>query len=291
MNNQLERELERLASSQSLHNIQTAAKAIAAADTIFITAGAGIGVDSGLPDFRGNQGFWKVHPNYLEDGLTFADLANPKWFDRNPNRAWGFYGYRYQLYTDTLPHSGFQILSKWQNRAPKPGFVMTSNVDGHFQKAGFASHRVYECHGSIYYLQCPDNCKGKIWRLNSLDFEIDPVNLVATGQLPLCPDCGKVARPNILMFGDYYWLPDRSELQRQSLKEWQHKVLGRKIVTIEIGAGTSVGGIRNYGENMPGTLIRINPREAEGPAGTISINLPALIALETIDDQLTNMTG
>lgn len=289
MSSQLDRELQHLVLSQIQHNVQKAAKAIVAADTILITAGAGIGVDSGLPDFRGNQGFWKVHPNYLEDGLTFADLANPKWFDRHPNRAWGFYGYLYQLYSDTLPHSGFQILSKWQNRASKPGFVMTSNVDGHFQKAGFAADRVYECHGSIYYVQCSDNCKGRIWRLNALEFDIDPVNLLATGPLPFCPNCRKVARPNILMFGDCHWLPDRSELQRQCLKEWQHKVLGRKIVTIEIGAGSSVGGIRNYSENMPGTLIRINPREADGPEGTISIELPALVALEAIDKASTNI--
>lgn len=288
MRSKLDLELEGLVRRENPNKIQRAAKAIAAAETIFITAGAGIGVDSGLPDFRGNQGFWKIHPNYLKDGLTFADLANPQWFDRNPSMAWGFYGYRYQLYTDTLPHAGFQILSKWQNQAPKPGFVMTSNVDGHFQKSGFAANRVYECHGSIYYLQCTDDCRGRIWRLNSLEFEIDTINLLATGPLPLCPDCGKVARPNILMFGDWYWLSDRSDSQYESLLGWQDAVSGSKIVTIEIGAGSSVGGIRHYSENMPGQLIRINPRESEGPEGTISIEQPALTALKAIDDVLTN---
>ena len=42
--------------------VQLAAEAIAEAETILITAGAGMGVDSGLPDFRGNQGFWNLHP-------------------------------------------------------------------------------------------------------------------------------------------------------------------------------------------------------------------------------------
>ncbi|NOU12731.1 MAG: Sir2 family transcriptional regulator [Methylococcaceae bacterium] len=275
-------------SEQNSNNILLAAKTIKAAETLLITAGAGIGVDSGLPDFRGNQGFWKVHPNYLKEGLSFADLANPKWFDRDPHKAWGFYGYRYQLYRDTLPHRGFQLLKKWQDQRVTPGFVVTSNVDGHFQKAGFAAASVHECHGSIHYLQCAESCRNKIWTLDALTFDIDPVNLVARGKLPTCPNCGKVARPNILMFGDYYWLPDRADLQRQSLILWQQKIIDRNIVTIEMGAGSTIASIRNYSENMPGKLIRINPREAQGPKGTLSISLPALAALEAIDLALAN---
>ena len=51
------------------------------ADAIFITAGAGMGVDSGLPDFRGNEGFWKAYPVIRDFGYSFVDMANPKWFD------------------------------------------------------------------------------------------------------------------------------------------------------------------------------------------------------------------
>ncbi len=269
--------------------IQLAARAIAAAETILITAGAGIGVDSGLPDFRGNQGFWKIHPNYAEEGLTFSALANPRWFDTAPYRAWGFYGYRFQLYRNTQPHSGFQILKHWQNQATKPGFVITSNVDGHFQKAGFDSEQVYECHGSIQYLQCCTPCTRKLWKIDSLDFAIDPKNLLASGSLPICPECGEVARPNILMFGDYHWLANRADKQLENYYQWKESVEGCKQVTIEIGAGSSVGGIRNSSQNMPGTLIRINPREAEGPKNTISIPMTALAALEAIDAVLASL--
>ncbi len=263
--------------------IQLAARAIASAETILITAGAGIGVDSGLPDFRGNQGFWKIHPNYAEEGLTFSALANPRWFESAPYRAWGFYGYRFQLYQNTQPHRGFQILKRWQTQAAKSGFVMTSNVDGHFQKAGFASEQAFECHGSIQYLQCCKPCNRKIWKINSLDFVIDPQNLLASGSLPLCPECGGVARPNILMFGDYNWLDNRADQQMENYYQWKQSVEDYKQVTIEIGAGSSVGGIRNSSQNRPGTLIRINPREAEGPKNTISIPMTALAALEAID--------
>lgn len=183
-------------------SIYTAARAIAGAETLLITAGAGIGVDSGLPDFRGNQGFWNLYPAYAKQRLTFSDLANPMWFEAQPHRAWGFYGYRYNLYKDTEPHEGFGLLRKWQDSKPIPGFIVTSNVDGQFHKSGFNPERIYECHGSIHYLQCLFNCRERIWPANNLQIEVDQEQFLAIGRLPRCPDCGELARPNILMFGD-----------------------------------------------------------------------------------------
>ncbi|MBV5350352.1 NAD-dependent deacetylase, partial [bacterium] len=61
-------------------DIQRAAQVIAESESIIITAGAGMGVDSGLPDFRGSQGFWKVYPYYATLGLSFVDVASPELF-------------------------------------------------------------------------------------------------------------------------------------------------------------------------------------------------------------------
>jgi hypothetical protein len=52
-----------------MQTISQAARAIQKADAVLITAGAGMGVDSGLPDFRGDEGFWKAYP-------PFAALLN-----------------------------------------------------------------------------------------------------------------------------------------------------------------------------------------------------------------------
>ena len=65
-------------------SIQRAAAFIADAGALLIGAGAGMGVDSGLPDFRGDQGFWKAYPRYAELGLNFAELADPRWFKKIP---------------------------------------------------------------------------------------------------------------------------------------------------------------------------------------------------------------
>src|SRR6202000_33652 len=110
--------------------LERAAQAIQGADAFLITAGAGIGVDSGLPDFRGAEGFWKAYPVIAKLGLSFSQMANPSWFETDPALAWAFYGHRLNLYRRTVPHSGFQLLLRAAKQKPKGYFVFTSNVDG-----------------------------------------------------------------------------------------------------------------------------------------------------------------
>ena len=95
-----------------MDDVQRAAEAIAKAKALLVTAGAGMGVDSGLPDFRGDEGFWKAYPPFRELGLRFVDLASPGWFEDDPELAWGFYGHRLELYRRTVPHRGFEVLRR-----------------------------------------------------------------------------------------------------------------------------------------------------------------------------------
>ena len=92
--------------------IKKAAQLIHEADSLFIGTGAGMGVDSGLADFRGNHGFWKAYPKLGNAGIEFTEMANPMAFVKNPRQAWGFYGHRLNQYRQTKPHAGFDILEK-----------------------------------------------------------------------------------------------------------------------------------------------------------------------------------
>ncbi len=139
-----------------------AAAAIRGARALVVATGAGMGVDSGLPDFRGDQGFWNAYPVYERLGLSFVDAANPDHFDEDPAFGWGFYGHRLHLYRETVPHDGYRILRSWMDDLGLPAFAVTSNVDGQFQKAGFDPVRVHEVHGSIHHLQCTAPCSEEI---------------------------------------------------------------------------------------------------------------------------------
>jgi NAD-dependent SIR2 family protein deacetylase len=136
---------------------------IRATEALLISAGAGMGVDSGLPDFRGTQGFWRSYPAVAELGLSFEQMANAVWFQNDPCLAWAFYGHRLNLYRQTEPHQGFKQLLEMGSRMKHGCWVFTSNVDGQFQKAGYPLERMVECHGSIHHLQCSRPCGSEIW--------------------------------------------------------------------------------------------------------------------------------
>ncbi len=271
-----------------------AAGVIAEAEALLITAGAGMGVDSGLPDFRGNEGFWNAYPPYRKLGKGFVEMANPEGFSRDPAFAWGFYGHRLNLYRESEPHEGFETLRKWADEMPRGSFVMTSNVDGHFQRSEFSEDQIYEVHGSIHYLQCTRPCsRQEIWSAEDLHIEVDPETMRAAGSLPRCP-CGEIARPNILMFGDWSYLEKRNEVQRRRLQDWLAESADARIAIIELGAGTAVPTVRLFSEDVSLTnptarLIRINPREPELPGGQgISLSMGALSAISQIQCHLEN---
>lgn len=263
-----------------------AARALERARTLVITAGAGMGVDSGLPDFRGDQGFWKAYPMYERLGLSFVDAANPQHFAEDPPFGWGFYGHRLALYRATEPHAGFALLRRWIERFSLEWFVVTSNVDGQFQKAGFDEDRIAEVHGSIHHLQCTEPCSERIWP-NREDVPVDPATMRA-GHVPRCPRCGAVARPNILMFGDFGWIPDRTHRQQRRLDAFAREHVGEGTVVIEMGAGTAIPTIRHTSEQLGhhGLVVRINPREAQIDPPHVSMAAGALEGLTAIDRAL-----
>lgn len=273
--------------------ITRAARLMREADALVVCAGAGMGVDSGLPDFRGNTGFWRAYPALGRAGMSFADAASGENFKRDPRLAWGFYGHRLQLYRDTVPHQGFALLRRWAGAMPGGGWVFTSNVDGQFQKAGFAPDGVEECHGSIHHLQCARACRDAIWPASGVVPDVDEQACQWRGELPRCPHCGGVARPNILMFDDWDWNPARRQSQAARWQAWMRRLREQAFrpVVVEIGAGTAIGTVRHFAaavcrdfKDQGARLIRIDPREAEvGHALDVGLPMAALAALRAID--------
>ena len=263
-----------------------AVELIDAADALIVAAGAGMGVDSGLPDFRGNEGFWKAYPALARAKMDFTRIANPAAFHHHPELAWGFYGHRLNLYRQTIPHAGFQLLRRWGQTKPMGIAVFTSNVDGQFQKAGFTDSPINECHGSIHRLQCLEPCSDDIWPADDFSPLIDEDRCLLINEPPHCPKCGGLARPNILMFGDWGWLSDRSVRQEKSLDNWLWEA--SKPVVIEMGAGTSIPSVRHFSQRVlhqfKGRLIRINPRESAVPSSNeVGLATGALSGLSQLE--------
>lgn len=242
-------------------------------------------VDSGLPDFRGTSGFWRAYPALEKCEMRFQEIANLAKFTSAPKLAWGFYGHRLNLYRKTVPHKGFDSLARIGKTIPNGARVFTSNVDGQFHAAGYATEYVNECHGSIHYMQCLEACGNPVWSATDFLPIVDETTCTLLSELPTCPTCGGLARPNILMFADGNWDESRTKMQRSRLDAWLFR-LNRPVV-IEIGAGTATPTVRQFGADLGCPMIRINPTDATvGSRSNISISLGALDGITQIASAL-----
>lgn len=119
--------------------------------------------------------------------------------------------------------------------------------------------------------------------------EVDEDRCELVGPAPVCPSCGAIARPSIMMFGDDVWHEQPAADQEARLRRWLRGVT--RLVVIEVGAGTSIPSVRNFSHEMviehDARLIRINPREASVPRSLdVSIAAPALLPMLAIDRRM-----
>lgn len=293
--------------------ISKAADLVLNCNAILFTSGAGMGVGSGLGTFRGvAAGVWP--PLLKHRNLDFTDMSNPSWFckpegntvDHNTaNFGYAFWAYRYNAYASSEPHIGYKIAKQWSEMDHvKHSFSFTSNIDGHWIRSGWNESSIYECHGSIHYMQCVEQCSEDIWETNdALQLEVDPKTDCAIGPLPKCRNCQKLARPNVLMFGDYGFVPNRSDEQMDNYNKF-FKNLSEdcRILIIELGAGTAVPTVRQESQAIfkdskwAADFIRINPLKEHATIHssykqnpkkqTIELTLDALTALTLINNEI-----
>ncbi len=263
--------------------IEEAAQAVKSAEAIFITAGSGINVDSGLIK---SQNYSKSLISKLIK--TTDNIDHPIWFEKAPEKAWAYYGYLLNTFRQTKPHQGFYKLLELAEKKEFGYFIYTSNVDGQFQKAEFDDAFIEECHGSIHHFQCTRPCSSEIWDAMQEKVNVDLEIFEATGELPKCPNCGGIARPNILMFGDWNWISHRSNEQGNRLQKWLETInsLDAKLTIIEIGAGHAVPTVRlqsqRVSRSIKSTLIRINPKDFDVCEGAIGLPFGAIEGVNKI---------
>lgn len=267
--------------------MQEMQRVIDEADVVVITAGAGMSADSGVATFRGINGVAEAYPALKKKKVTYTSLTTQEMFNKNPKLAWAFHGHCFNVYKDTKPHDGyFKLLELVKQK--KDYFVVTSNVDGAFQKAGFNKDKVYEIHGRLYKFQC-NEC-GNVWEPHEhTKFDVDTDTFKLNSPLPKC-ECGGHARPNFMMFNDVGF--DKKETKEQSLRfnEFMHQYDkgDHKIAIVEFGAGESVPTIRMMGEYIHqkvkgATLVRVNPTDTAAPVDAVVIKAGALEAINRLE--------
>lgn len=118
---------------------------------VFLT-GAGISAESGIPTFRGADGYWTVgSKNYRAE-----ELATHEAFTRMPEEVWAWYLYRRAVCRAARPNAAHLALAELERAMPERFLLVTQNVDGLHLRAGSTLARTYQIHGNIDYLRCED---------------------------------------------------------------------------------------------------------------------------------------
>lgn len=143
--------------------------------------GAGVSVESGIPDFRSVDGLYNQKYDYNPETILSSTF-----FYNNPKEFYRFYKDK-MLCLDALPNDCHNYLAKLESSG-KLKAVITQNIDGLHQKAG--SKKVLELHGSIHRNTCLV-CGEK--------FDGDYIKN-SKGSIPLCDSCGGMIKPDVVLY-------------------------------------------------------------------------------------------
>lgn len=175
---------------------------LGATGRLLVITGAGLSADSGIPTFRGEEGYWrKGGRNYRPE-----ELATAAAFRRDSDLVWPWYLYRRSVCHAAQPNASHRALAALADALGPRMTLLTQNVDGLHLRAGSPGERTYEIHGNIDYARCARGCHPQRWPLPDAlrGFGKDEALDAATRALLRCPRCEGLARPHVLWFDETY---------------------------------------------------------------------------------------
>jgi NAD-dependent deacetylase len=254
---------------------------------VLVITGAGVSAGSGIPTFRGKDGYWR--------NLDPIKLATREAFARDPELVWQWYRERRQRIRNAQPNAGHEAIARLAQRADE-FLLVTQNVDDLHKRAGLANAEMVQIHGDIFTTLCSHcDCRAELCDADTSDnrnenglagarSSIGQIRQEQKGvAVPRCPECDALMRPGVIWFGEP--LPLR-ETQRVE------NYLQRDSCGVVIVAGTTAtfGYIIDWALRASprgGELIEVNPEETPlSRFATRSVRERAAVALPRIVDSL-----
>ena len=254
---------------------------------VLVLTGAGVSAESGIPTFRGKDGYWR--------NFDPAKLATPEAFARDPQLVWEWYRERRQRIRNAQPNAAHEAIARLAHHA-EDFLLVTQNVDDLHTRAGIPAQRMVQIHGDIFVTRCsrcefseegrggspepPDACvvQPTNGRLRSIaaTFERDL-------NVPTCPECQALMRPGLVWFGE--------QLSRNELERVEDFLVGEPCdVVIVAGTTATFGYIIDWALRASrdgAELIEVNPEETPlSRFATRLVREPAAIALPRIVEEL-----
>ena len=250
---------------------------------IFVLTGAGVSAESGIPTFRGKDGYWRnVDP---------TKLATPEAFARDPELVWEWYSERRKRIRNVQPNAAHEAIAKLARHADE-FLLVTQNVDDLHARAGMPNEKMVQIHGNIFVTRC-SRCEFERYdyppsQSYGVAGEHPPSQSCGAADehqqehvLPRCPKCDAVMRPGVVWFGEQLpW----NEVQR--VEEYLDR--GACDVVIVAGTTATFGYIIDWAvrASCGSELIEVNPEETSlSRFATRLVREPAAVALPQIVDR------
>jgi len=229
------------------------ARALAGGGRVVALTGAGVSAESGIPTFRGPEGFWTVgsavyHPEEMATQAAFRAM---------PDEVWRWYLYRLGMCRHAQPNAAHLALVDVDRALGERFLLVTQNVDGLHLRAGSPRERTYQIHGNVDFMRCAGAHDRELVAMPALPQVDDAPLSDEVRRLLVCPRCGERARPHVLWFDEYY---------DEELYRFESSLRAAAGCAVLVTIGTS--GATNLPSQMVmaarrggGLLIDINPDE------------------------------
>jgi NAD-dependent deacetylase len=169
--------------------------------TLVVLSGAGISAESGIPTFRGKEGYWTVGSHEYQP----EEMATLAMFSVQPEEVWSWYLYRRGVCRAAEPNAGHRAVVRLEELLGERFLLITQNVDGLHLRAGSSPARTYQIHGNIDFMRCARECGAPFAPLPELPRKGKGEALTDEERAALrCARCGGPTRPHVLWFDECY---------------------------------------------------------------------------------------
>jgi len=171
-------------------------------ELVTVLTGAGVSAESGIPTFRGSEGYWTVGSRNYQP----SDIATQSMFREDPREVWKWFLFRRGVCMDAVPNPGHLAITRMEAAFRDRFRLITQNVDGLHLRAGSTAERTYQVHGNLNYMRCARECSPSAWPIpKAMPRKARGDGLSeAEWQMLTCPTCGAIARPHVLLWDEYY---------------------------------------------------------------------------------------
>ncbi|MDO4623383.1 MAG: Sir2 family NAD-dependent protein deacetylase [Eubacteriales bacterium] len=263
-----------------MNDIRKIAEKIEQADAILIGASNGLSITEGIHLFANNRAFQEVFGDF-QDKYGLQNLLSGmlgQW--PSEDEMWAFWSRMVNHYSNNYePSDAMKDLRAIVGG--KDCFVVTSNGEQHFEKAGFADEKVFEVEGDWLHMQCADGCHQERYEWSALAEKMAVKQVdgkVPSDLIPRCPKCGGAMIPN--MAAGHHFIPKPGV--QEAFQEFLAKYHGKNLVILELGIGW-----RNQLIKAP--LMRLTAQETN--AVYVTINLGEIYITDNIKERSFGLDG